>query len=67
MLTERLQKAVERAAGLPPESQNAVAGVLEDLLRPQPERPPALRPEVAAIVERALRDHADMLEYLQDK
>jgi hypothetical protein len=62
MLTDRLQEVVERAAELPAENQNAIAEVLEDLLRAPNDRPPALRPEVAAAVRRAMRDHADMLE-----
>lgn len=71
MLTERLQRVVERAAMLPPESQDAVAEVFDALIaeygEPWPDEAPKLSPELDAIVERAIRDHADMLEYLKDK
>jgi hypothetical protein len=67
MLTARLQKAVNRAAELPGSSQDDFAEVLEKLLDTSQERPPTLRPELAAIVEDSMRDNATMLEYLKDK
>jgi hypothetical protein len=67
MLTDRLHKAIDRAAELPEGTQDAVAEVLEQLLRSYEERPPELRPEVSAVVEQSIREHADTLEYLKDK
>lgn len=67
MLTERLQRVIERAAMLPPEHQDAVAEVLEaplaELGEPWPDEPPELSLELAAIVEQSMREHADLLEY----
>jgi hypothetical protein len=71
MLTDRLQAVVERAAALPAEHQNAIAEALNSLLaeyaEPWPTAAPPLPPNLEAIVEQGMRDHADMLEYLEDK
>jgi len=67
MLTDRLHKAIDRAAELPDTTQDAFAEVLERLLRMYEERPPELRPDLSAIVEQSMREHAATLEYLKDK
>ena len=71
MLTDRLRKAIDRAAELPETSQDAVAVVLEQVLEQvlaaYEQRPPELRPDLSAIVEQSMRDHAATLEYLKDK
>ena len=76
MLTERLRKVVDRAAEMPEADQDAVATALEQLIgvittdeetRDDAPRSPALRPELAAIVEQSLREHAETLEYLKDR
>ena len=70
MLSERLQRAVSQASALPENQQDAVAEVLENLLRDfrhGASEPPRLRPELNALVEQSIRDHAEMLEYLKDK
>ena len=79
MLTERLQAVVNRVAELPKASQDELAEALEQLLNAYSpvdvngshpsgnHRPPDLRPELAAIVQQVMRDHAAMLKYLKDK
>jgi hypothetical protein len=72
MLTERLRKAIDRAAEMPEADQDAVAAALERLIGAfmegvEAEHTPALRPELAAIVEQSLREHAETLEYLKDR
>jgi hypothetical protein len=72
MLTERLRKALDRAAEMPEADQDAVAAALERLIGAfmegvEVEHAPALRPELAAIVEQSLREHAETLEYLKGR
>ncbi|HEY7093699.1 MAG TPA: hypothetical protein VH393_10990 [Ktedonobacterales bacterium] len=76
MLIERLRKAIDRAAEMPEVDQDAVAAALERLIgaittgeetSEEVGHPPALRPELAAIVEQSLREHAETLEYLKDR
>ncbi len=67
MLTDRLHKAIGRAAELPAATQDAFAVVLEQLLQTYVERPPELRPELSAIVEQSMRENVVTLEYLKDK
>ncbi len=67
MVSERLRRAVSQVSALPEDQQEAVAAVLERLLRDfnhGASEPPQLRPELEAIVEQSIRDHAEMLEYL---
>jgi hypothetical protein len=69
MLTKRLQAAMEQAAELPAETQDALAEVFEqavELTRRQPS-PPTLAPELRLAFERALVEHAATLEYLKDR
>ena len=70
MVSERLQRAISKASALPADQQDAVAEALEKLLRDfdhDASKPPRLRPELDAIVEQSMSDHAEMLEYLKDK
>lgn len=70
MISERLQKALDRVYELPEAGQNAFAEVLEELLRAYnsgEQRPPTLRPELEAIVKQSIAEHATLLEYLKDK
>lgn len=67
MLIDRLHRAVDRAAGLPETSQDAIAEALEQLLRRYEDQPPELRPELSRIVEQSMSEHAATLEYLKDK
>jgi hypothetical protein len=67
MLTDRLHKAIDRAATLPEGTQDAIAEALEQLLRSYEQRPPELRSELSAVVEQSMRDNAATLEYLKDK
>ena len=75
-LIERLRTAVDRAAGMPEVDQDTVPAALERLIgafttgeetSDEVERPPALRPELAAMVEQSLRERAETLEYLSDR
>lgn len=66
MLTEHLQHADNRAAGLPGSNQGAFAEMPEKFLDTMCKRHPALRPKLDAIVEDSLRDNAAMLGYLTD-
>lgn len=67
MLTDRLHRAVDRAAELPEATQDALAAALEQLLQRYEGQPPELRPELSAIVEQSMAEHAATLEYLKDK
>jgi hypothetical protein len=70
MISERLQKALKRVYELPEEEQNAFAEVLEQLLRAyrtEDQRPPALRPELEALMKQVMSEHSTLLEYLKDK
>ncbi len=71
MISDRLRAAVDRAAQLPVETQDALAMALEQALeRTQVEEqrvPPPLAPEVREAFERALRENAATLAYLQDR
>ena len=76
MLTERLRRAIDRAAEMPEADQDAVADALERLIGAftegaeaavETEHAPALRPQLAALVEQPIREHAETLEYLKDR
>ncbi len=76
MINERLRKAIDRAAGMSEADQEALAAALERLIgaftteaetSEQRQHAPALRPELATIVEQSLREHAETLEYLKDR
>jgi hypothetical protein len=64
MITERLQQVIDEVAKLSPEEQDRVAAAMQVILG-QPA--PQLSPEWRAAVERAMREQAETLEYLQDK
>lgn len=67
MLTDRLHRAIDRAAELPEAAQDAIAEVLEQLLNRCDGEPPKLGPDLSAIVEQAMCELADTVEYLKDK
>lgn len=75
MITDRLRSAVDRAAQLPPETQDALAGALEHALDiaaqatalSSPGHTPTLAPEVRAAFERVIQRHAASLAYLKDR
>jgi hypothetical protein len=74
MLTERLRRAIDRAAETTEAHQDAVAGALERLIgvfmddgkaSMETDQEPAVRPEVAALLEQSIREHAEPLERLK--
>ena len=67
MLTDRLHRAMDRAAELPEATQDAVAEVLEQVLNRYEGNPPELGSVLSAIVEQSMTEHAATLEYLKDK
>jgi len=68
MMTERLRAAVDRAAQLPVEAQEALAAALEAAIdRTATDHIPHMRAEVRAAFERALAENAATLEYLKDR
>jgi hypothetical protein len=68
MMTERLRAAMDRAAQLPVEAQEALAAALEAAIdRSSIEHIPPLALEVRAAFERALAENAATLEYLKDR
>ena len=67
MLTDRLHRAVDRAAEFPEVTQDALAVALEQLLQRYEGSLSDLEPELSAIVEQNMRELADTLEYLKDE
>ena len=73
MMTERFRAVVDRAAQLPPETQDRLADALAEVLdqvtdKPeQPSSPPSLAPDVRVALERVLARHAESLEYLKGR
>ncbi len=74
MITNRLRSAVDPAAQLPPETQDALASALEQALDAAVERagaattpPPILSTEVRDAFEQVLQRHAASLAYLKDR
>jgi hypothetical protein len=70
MISDRLRAAVDRAAQLPVETQDALAVALEQALEQtqvEQQTPPPLAPEVREAFERALSENAATLAYLKDR
>ena len=74
MITDRLRSAVDRAAQLPTETQDALASALEQALDAAVDDagtattpPPSLSPEVRDAFEQVLKRHAASLAYLKDR
>lgn len=73
MISDRLRAAVDRAAQLPLEAQDALAMALESALAHvqavviDQSSPPPLAVEVREAFERALKENAATLAYLKDR
>jgi len=67
MITDRFRAVVVTAAQLPPEMQDELAAALEETLKRFAPPVPPMAPDVRAVFEQVVRDHAADLAYLKDK
>lgn len=67
MITDRFQAVVDAAAQLPPEVQDELATALEETIKRVTQPVPEMSPDVRAVFEQVLREHAADLAYLRDK
>lgn len=67
MMTEHLQRVMERVSALSPEEQERLARVLESLLAQPSVSSGVVRPEVMEAAQAVIAESTATLDYLRDK
>ncbi len=67
MLTEGMQRLIDKVKDLPPAEQDRVAAALQIVLQQPSLESDTVRPEVMEAFESAMADSCDVLDYLRDK
>jgi len=67
MITDRFQAVVETAAQFPPEVQDELAAALEETLKRITQPVPQMSPDIRAVFEQVMQEHAEDIAYLKDK